>query len=710
MLAPKGATTRRSVYVSLGDLSMPRSKWMEGRAGIWGALLLFFAAGVMAAPLPPIDLEALADEAELLRHDSFVTSATHAPERTLDAISNVFVLTRDEIQALAPRDLGDLLLAIPGLDVFRLTDQRFGAGPAGLAGEFSTQYLVMVDGIHFPSARMMTTDWGALPVPLDQIERIEYVAGPQTDLYGPWAPIGVINVVTRLARPNLWDDGPSSASMQVGGQTFRRSDLNLNLEKNRTAWSVWGRYRGSKGFPTATQLLGVPVPGYPDLDASHDRFGGISMQHQIDAHRSLRLDWSHRQLQAELHQPLDMINVTTPDRDERHVTTSLVYRDQPRPDRDFQLSLRHHREYKAYASPLWYTFDKSETEERYSDTLVEIRHSLGTGRRDRFTSGILYEKLQGEGSDYAAGSHALESLTLTHLYEHRLNVRQRFFLGADLLHSSLTDNDVSAKLGFHHVLGRGEVLRFGYGQSVRGPDLKSSFPYTLDALRLPNGTVFPLSPPIIAPTRELSVETYRLAEVGWERRWRGASAKVDLFHGSVKDRVLFTASGDTLTVPGFGTFPQYTYVNDPAKLALRGAMVTLERAFSPRFHLRLAYRHNRMTYPNFPRRLAPRNLWLLHLTHRPDDRWSVSALGRIVSSYTAFQGSDPFTIGAIDGYGTLDLVIRRLLGRKKDRSWWMRMGNVFDHHHHEVFETIKLPPTAAIETERIVTFGYEMRF
>lgn len=108
---------------------------------------------------------------------------------------DVIVLTRDDIDGLPGRSIADVLSFVTGIDVL-------SRGPWGVQTDFSLrgatfdQTLVLVDGVRLNDAQSGHHN-GDIPVPLDQIDRIEVLLGPGSSVYGADAFGGTINIITR---------------------------------------------------------------------------------------------------------------------------------------------------------------------------------------------------------------------------------------------------------------------------------------------------------------------------------------------------------------------------------------------------------------------------------------------------------------------------------------------------------------------------------
>ncbi len=128
-----------------------------------------------------------------------VVSASKFEQRGRDAPSAVQVIGREEIRRHGWRTLTEALNTLPGL--YASNDKAYdfqGARGFQITGDYNTRFLLLVDGQRnndniFQSAMTGSEGW----LDLSTIERIEYIPGPGSALYGSNAMFGVINVITR---------------------------------------------------------------------------------------------------------------------------------------------------------------------------------------------------------------------------------------------------------------------------------------------------------------------------------------------------------------------------------------------------------------------------------------------------------------------------------------------------------------------------------
>lgn len=145
-------------------------------------------AAIAAAP-------AFADDS---KDKIYVTTASGYQQKIEDAPASISVVTREQLENKAYKDVTDALKDLPGVQVT-------GGGSKSdisIRGMDAKYTMIMVDGKRIdsrstrPNSDGSGIEQGWLP-PLPAIERIEVVRGPMSSLYGSDAMGGVINIITR---------------------------------------------------------------------------------------------------------------------------------------------------------------------------------------------------------------------------------------------------------------------------------------------------------------------------------------------------------------------------------------------------------------------------------------------------------------------------------------------------------------------------------
>ena len=81
----------------------------------------------------------------------------------------------------------------------------------------------------------------------------------------------------------------------------------------------------------------------------------------------------------------------------------------------------------------------------------------------------------------------------------------------------------------------------------------------------------------------------------------------------------------------------------------------------------------------------------------------------LVNSNSPFYTATDNAAGVkLDSYQTVDLTVQLHCGADKQNTAWLKVTNLFDSNHYELFRETGAPGGA--EMERLVTFGYKMKF
>lgn len=170
--------------------------------------------------------------------DPVVVTATRQPQEISKTLSDVSVITREQIEQSAATSLPQLLSRQGGLEIVS-TGARGAPSSIFMRGANSNQTVVLVDGVRIVSA---TTGVSAVEnIPLEQIEKVEILRGSGSSLYGADAIGGVIQIFTREGKGSpklnasfgIGDHGLVKVGAGVSGKVENTAfSLNLNHEIN----------------------------------------------------------------------------------------------------------------------------------------------------------------------------------------------------------------------------------------------------------------------------------------------------------------------------------------------------------------------------------------------------------------------------------------------------------------------------------------------
>ena len=210
------------------------------------SLLLF----CVVAAIPFVLLAQEASVPPTNRLEEVVVTGTRIPTETENAPNSISVITQEQIEQTQAHTVQEAVRDVPGVEVAQ-TGQPGGQTSVFLRGANGEHTLVLIDGVRVNSAFNSAFDFANLPV--DNIDHIEILRGPQGTLYGSEAMGGVINIVTKrgAAQPTgsvLVEGGSDDAWRSRGSFAGTLGKLSLSAatsyfssdnERTNSAVRVW---------------------------------------------------------------------------------------------------------------------------------------------------------------------------------------------------------------------------------------------------------------------------------------------------------------------------------------------------------------------------------------------------------------------------------------------------------------------------------------
>src|SRR5690606_31782166 len=157
---------------------------------------------------------------------------------------------------------------LPGVDIA----QSGGLGATSstyIRGTESRHVLVLIDGIPLNNAGISNVpDLSQIPVSL--IQRIEYIRGPRSALYGSDAIGGVINIITGRDKPG------AEITAGVGSKGYQSYEGSFQQVLDKTKITMAGNYTYTRGFDIGAK----DAPRQPDRDGfmSKSLYGSVEQQ------------------------------------------------------------------------------------------------------------------------------------------------------------------------------------------------------------------------------------------------------------------------------------------------------------------------------------------------------------------------------------------------------------------------------------------------
>jgi vitamin B12 transporter len=208
-----------------------------------------------------------------------VVTATRLPQPQSQTLQPVTIITARDIASAGQQTLVEVLQALGGVEI----TSNGGYGQTSgvfIRGANSNQTLVLVDGMRINSATTGTTAFENIP--LDQIQRIEVVAGPMSGLYGSDAIGGVIQIFTKSGQY------APTTNVSAGAGTYGTYSASaaINRAAGATEFSVSGGYFYTMGFDATKPS--IPFDQHnPDKDGYRNTNFSAKLAQHLDGNNEL---------------------------------------------------------------------------------------------------------------------------------------------------------------------------------------------------------------------------------------------------------------------------------------------------------------------------------------------------------------------------------------------------------------------------------------
>ena len=190
--------------------------------------------------------------------DEIVVIASKYPERVLDSVASVEVITEEEIKVAQAENLADILSIVAGLEINDYGDAG-GIKTISIRGSSAEQVLILLDGRPMNDPQTGQIDLGQIPAGI--IEKIEIYRGPASAVYGANALGGVINIVTKKG------EGESRGEAKVSIGTYQTQDYEVSYQGSNEDlnYFVFGEYLTTEGSRENSQMDEINLLGKANL-------------------------------------------------------------------------------------------------------------------------------------------------------------------------------------------------------------------------------------------------------------------------------------------------------------------------------------------------------------------------------------------------------------------------------------------------------------
>lgn len=623
------------------------------------AFLILFVATFMPAQAADSLFELSLEELMQVQ----VTSATLTDETLRSVPSSVTVFTHQQIQSIGIDYLHELINYVPGFEAVRTADsgdEYYHASRGQRNSTTSREVLVLLDG-----QRLNREFDNIVAVPmiaLGNIEKVEFIRGPGSAIYGSNAYLGVINITTSKNRNRVMasagNHGRTQAQWLASGTLHNlKADLYLNGFREQG-----DEYSLESMVPPSPYDARDPARGY-DLNAS---VGG----------QTARLNLTLMERRSEEFYILENSSNRYNEGFNRYAGVQFTDEHVWGPTASSNYQLRFYEnafEPQTELNAVGLGLSNLEQHELgqeikfHHDWFISDVHSLQAGVEYRHVSiDQAYLNTAVLGPQLLYPDFERDVGGIYSQYQHLFTDDTKLTAGLRYDTYSQTGSALSPRIGLTHQLSDIQTVKLLYGEAFRAPT-------TNEMEFLSNG--------LLVGNPDLKPESINTWELVWMGNWQEHSLSATWFHNRIEDGIY----RDTSQLPN-------TFVNSREQDDSQGIEVEYIAQPFERWQVRSSYSHF-MGLPASALRQAS-DLASLIVDYRAT-AWTLNLSANYAGTRQMLVGSTPQTL---DNYWLLNGKWQYLLG--KTQTLYLQVKNLLD----EAYET---PPQGTELTRGIPNRGQE---
>jgi iron complex outermembrane receptor protein len=126
-----------------------------------------------------------------------VITPTRLRQSLADVPASVTIITADTLRRYGITSIPEAMRLVPGMAVTHVSGNNDRVNYHGADQLGATRLNVLIDGVSANRIALSRVTWATLPVPMEDIDRIEVTRGPDSSSYGPNSMTAVINILTK---------------------------------------------------------------------------------------------------------------------------------------------------------------------------------------------------------------------------------------------------------------------------------------------------------------------------------------------------------------------------------------------------------------------------------------------------------------------------------------------------------------------------------
>jgi len=145
----------------------------------------------------PVALGTIELVSRAFRLNPVVVTASRQQEKALESPASVYTVAAEEVEQRPTTSAVDHVRGLPGVDVATTGIHQNNVVARGFNNVFSGALFVLTDNRWASVPSLRFNAYNLIPTTNDDIDRIEFVLGPGSALYGPNVDKGVMHIITR---------------------------------------------------------------------------------------------------------------------------------------------------------------------------------------------------------------------------------------------------------------------------------------------------------------------------------------------------------------------------------------------------------------------------------------------------------------------------------------------------------------------------------
>jgi iron complex outermembrane receptor protein len=225
--------------------------------------------------------------------DTLVVTASRIEQRLDEAPAAMTVIGEKQLGQTPADDFGDLLRAVPGLNVMQASSWDISISSRNATNVLPQGQLVLVDGRSVFQDFNGTVWWNAVPLAPEEVKRIEVLRGPASAVWGANATDGVINIIPKSPREMVG----TRVTVGAGELETRYARITHADARGRLGYKVSATWREQDPYDQPTGTIpgtdGPTNPGgtaYPTYDNPASRTPKLNLR--VDFDQNDETTWS----------------------------------------------------------------------------------------------------------------------------------------------------------------------------------------------------------------------------------------------------------------------------------------------------------------------------------------------------------------------------------------------------------------------------------